>query len=274
MKSSNVEVCDTNQNRKTYFRILITSAHNLFNWQRVRYAGKVTIEFTMRSLLTGNSALFLLAVALPSDISNAFVYPQLARSFNNIALSQSRISKATCNALLASTSSEEIVDAQAVAAGEESSFDLKGYFGEKLPLIEKALSESVVSKEPETDTIVESMLYSLMAGGKRIRPILCIASYEMFATEPDNTNMMHHVMPTAVALEMIHTMSLIHDDLPAMDNDDLRRGKPTNHVRFGFCCVRRVFAWLHSYIISRKFATFTFLRHAVHLPFSYVHTSF
>jgi hypothetical protein len=113
----------------------------------------------------------------------------------------------------------------------ESSFDIKAYFAEKLPQIEKALLESVISKEPETDKIVESMMYSLMAGGKRIRPILCIASYEMFAANADHQNVMDHCMPTAVALEMIHTMSLIHDDLPAMDNDDLRRGKPTNHVR-------------------------------------------
>ena len=76
------------------------------------------------------------------------------------------------------------------------------------------------------------MLYSLMAGGKRIRPILCLASYEMFAKDDEKKDIMNHVMPTAVALEMIHTMSLIHDDLPAMDNDDLRRGKPTNHVCF------------------------------------------
>lgn len=63
-----------------------------------------------------------------------------------------------------------------------------------------------------------------MAGGKRIRPVLCIASCEMFGGSQEDA------MPTAVALEMIHTMSLIHDDLPSMDNDDLRRGKPTNHV--------------------------------------------
>lgn len=68
------------------------------------------------------------------------------------------------------------------------------------------------------------MAYSLMAGGKRIRPVLCIAACEMFGGSQDVA------MPTAVALEMIHTMSLIHDDLPSMDNDDLRRGKPTNHV--------------------------------------------
>ena len=74
------------------------------------------------------------------------------------------------------------------------------------------------------------MAYSLMAGGKRIRPVLCIAACEMFANE----GAQEKAMPTAVALEMIHTMSLIHDDLPSMDNDDLRRGKPTCHVSF-FC---------------------------------------
>jgi len=71
------------------------------------------------------------------------------------------------------------------------------------------------------------MSYSLMAGGKRIRPVLCIAACEMFADGSQEK-----AMPTAVALEMIHTMSLIHDDLPSMDNDDLRRGKPTCHVSF------------------------------------------
>merc|ERR1719221_2570344 len=71
------------------------------------------------------------------------------------------------------------------------------------------------------------MGYSLMAGGKRIRPVLCIAACEMFG------GAMETAKPAAVALEMIHTMSLIHDDLPAMDNDDLRRGKPTNHVLYG-----------------------------------------
>eukprot|EP01083_Nonionella_stella_P103143 294363_1 len=66
-----------------------------------------------------------------------------------------------------------------------------------------------------------------MAGGKRIRPVLCIAAWEMFGGSQEAA------MPTAVALEMIHTMSLIHDDLPSMDNDDLRRGKPTNHIIYG-----------------------------------------
>ena len=74
-----------------------------------------------------------------------------------------------------------------------------------------------------------------MAGGKRIRPVLCIAACEMFADGSQDI-----AMPTAVALEMIHTMSLIHDDLPSMDNDDLRRGKPTCHVSFScfvFVCM-------------------------------------
>jgi geranylgeranyl diphosphate synthase type II len=104
-------------------------------------------------------------------------------------------------------------------------FDLNEYLLSKKGPIEAALEASVVSTEPQTKKICESMLYSLMAGGKRIRPVLCLAACEMFGGTEEQA------MPAAVALEMIHTMSLIHDDLPSMDNDDLRRGKPTNHVR-------------------------------------------
>jgi geranylgeranyl diphosphate synthase, type II len=93
--------------------------------------------------------------------------------------------------------------------------------------VEDALDKSLVAKTKDVEKIIESMRYSLMAGGKRIRPILCLAACEMFGGKEDDA------MPTAVALEMIHTMSLIHDDLPSMDNDDLRRGKPTNHVLYG-----------------------------------------
>ena len=71
------------------------------------------------------------------------------------------------------------------------------------------------------------MLYSLFAGGKRIRPILALASYEACGGNPAE------IVPYASTLELIHTYSLIHDDLPAMDNDDLRRGKPTNHKIYG-----------------------------------------
>ena len=117
---------------------------------------------------------------------------------------------------------------EATAAETATDFDLKAYFAEKLPSIEAALEASVVSDQAETETICESMRYSLMAGGKRIRPVLCLAACEMFTDD----NVEVKAMPAAVALEMIHTMSLIHDDLPAMDNDDLRRGKPTNHVKY------------------------------------------
>jgi geranylgeranyl diphosphate synthase type II len=116
----------------------------------------------------------------------------------------------------------------AIADEETStSFNLDKYLLSKKDTIEAALEASVQSTVPQTDKICESMSYSLMAGGKRIRPVLCIAACEMFGGSEEDA------MPTAVALEMIHTMSLIHDDLPSMDNDDLRRGKPTNHIIYG-----------------------------------------
>ena len=75
--------------------------------------------------------------------------------------------------------------------------------------------------------LLEAMRYSLMAGGKRLRPVLVIAAAELFGAPPER------VMPAACSLEMIHTYSLIHDDLPCMDDDDLRRGRPTNHKVYG-----------------------------------------
>jgi geranylgeranyl diphosphate synthase type II len=81
--------------------------------------------------------------------------------------------------------------------------------------------------EPGTARLQEAMRYSLLAGGKRIRPVLALATAEALGRNPDE------VLPLAAALEMIHTYSLIHDDLPAMDDDELRRGKPTCHVAFG-----------------------------------------
>jgi len=75
--------------------------------------------------------------------------------------------------------------------------------------------------------LVTSMEYSLLAGGKRLRPVLCLTCARLFGLEAGS------VLPFALALEMIHTYSLIHDDLPAMDNDALRRGKPSNHKQFG-----------------------------------------
>ncbi len=78
-----------------------------------------------------------------------------------------------------------------------------------------------------TEGLVEAMRYSLLAGGKRIRPVLCLATCQGLGRDPAE------ILPTAAALELIHTYSLIHDDLPAMDDDDLRRGRPTCHRAFG-----------------------------------------
>jgi geranylgeranyl diphosphate synthase type II len=83
------------------------------------------------------------------------------------------------------------------------------------------------SRAPRTDGLEEAMRYSLLAGGKRIRPVLALATAGAVGLEPSA------VLPLAAALELIHTYSLIHDDLPAMDDDDLRRGRPTCHVKFG-----------------------------------------
>ena len=104
-------------------------------------------------------------------------------------------------------------------------FDLKSYLKQKQQLVEVALNNALPMQYPET--VFESMRYSLLAGGKRLRPILCLATAELVGATLDQS------MPTACALEMIHTMSLIHDDLPSMDNDDFRRGNPTNHKVYG-----------------------------------------
>ncbi|MEE9402364.1 MAG: polyprenyl synthetase family protein, partial [Desulfobacteria bacterium] len=102
-------------------------------------------------------------------------------------------------------------------------FDLKSYLEVKQQTVNAALKKLWDQTGPYPTPLVPAMRYSLEAGGKRLRPILCIAGCEAVGgSEAD-------VMPAACALELIHTYSLIHDDLPAMDDDDLRRGKPTCH---------------------------------------------
>ncbi len=93
--------------------------------------------------------------------------------------------------------------------------------------VERYLEELRFSREPATDGLQEAMRYSLLAGGKRIRPVLALATARAIGLQAAQ------VMPLAAGLELIHTYSLIHDDLPAMDDDDLRRGRPTCHVRYG-----------------------------------------
>jgi geranylgeranyl diphosphate synthase type II len=120
-----------------------------------------------------------------------------------------------------STSSSDPAATQAKA----TTFDLRTYLEHRRQVVESALNASITVVYPEK--IYEAMRYSLMAGGKRLRPILCLATCELAG------GTVEMAIPTACALEMIHTMSLIHDDLPAMDNDDYRRGKLTNHKVFG-----------------------------------------
>jgi geranylgeranyl diphosphate synthase type II len=93
--------------------------------------------------------------------------------------------------------------------------------------VERHLAGLRFSGEPATDGLEEAMRYSLLAGGKRIRPVLALATANAVGLGAGE------VLPLAAALELIHTYSLIHDDLPAMDDDDLRRGRPTCHVRYG-----------------------------------------
>lgn len=104
-----------------------------------------------------------------------------------------------------------------------NSFDLKSYLFSKRDQINEALDSILANTSSK---IVKAMKYSLMAGGKRIRPILCVAAAETVGGQSQD------VIRAACAIEMIHTYSLIHDDLPAMDNDEIRRGQPTCHVAF------------------------------------------
>jgi geranylgeranyl diphosphate synthase type II len=106
-----------------------------------------------------------------------------------------------------------------------SGFDLNSYISRKNILINDELNK-IINSSKDSSLLIKAMSYSLLSGGKRIRPVLCIAASEAIGGNE------YDVLSAACALEMIHTYSLIHDDLPAMDNDSLRRGKPTSHVAF------------------------------------------
>ena len=93
--------------------------------------------------------------------------------------------------------------------------------------VEKYIKGTFAESDEDIDEVADAMRYSLFAGGKRIRPYILLAFCRMFGGSDEAA------LPFAAAIEMIHTFSLIHDDLPCMDNDDLRRGKPTNHKVYG-----------------------------------------
>ena len=105
--------------------------------------------------------------------------------------------------------------------------NFKEYMQEKKTYIDQRLRELLQPETPEFASLYEAMNYSLLAGGKRLRPILFLAVLEVLGKDAQP------YLDLACALECVHTYSLIHDDLPCMDNDDLRRGKPTNHVVYG-----------------------------------------
>ena len=105
--------------------------------------------------------------------------------------------------------------------------DLKSYLKERCALVDEALDRFLPKETERPHNVHKAMRYSVFAGGKRVRPILMLAACEVVGGDTGRA------MPAACAMEMIHTYSLIHDDLPAMDDDDFRRGSPTNHKVFG-----------------------------------------
>jgi len=111
----------------------------------------------------------------------------------------------------------------------ESALDLAAYLKERKQWVDEAIDRYLPGEEQSPEDLFKAMRYSLFAGGKRIRPILCLAAAEAVS----QTEHPGSLLPVACALEYIHTYSLIHDDLPAMDNDDYRRGNPTSHKVFG-----------------------------------------
>ena len=106
-------------------------------------------------------------------------------------------------------------------------FDLDRYLDERKKMVEAALAAHLDRCEGAPSTLREAMSYSLLAGGKRLRPILALAACEAVGARPEEA------IDAACAVEFVHTYSLIHDDLPAMDDDDFRRGRPTSHKKFG-----------------------------------------
>jgi geranylgeranyl diphosphate synthase type II len=104
--------------------------------------------------------------------------------------------------------------------------DLKAYLEERRGLVNRTLEAYLPKVRGPAFRVTQAMHYSLFVGGKRLRPILCLAAAEAVGGDPGE------VLPVACALEMVHTYSLIHDDLPAMDDDDLRRGQPTCHKQY------------------------------------------
>lgn len=160
--------------------------------------------------------------------------PNCSSTFPSSSTSLSSSGNSTPTNYLTTSSTTSSIPLSSSPFYSNDTFLLKDYLKTMIKQIDTAL-EDVFSSDlfnKHNKLIIDSMKYSLLNGGKRLRPILCLASCELFSSDNDSSSL-SLALPTALAIELIHTMSLIHDDLPAMDNDDIRRGKPTNHVVYG-----------------------------------------
>jgi geranylgeranyl diphosphate synthase type II len=119
------------------------------------------------------------------------------------------------------------------AIGSDSLTSLTDYLAARRALVEEALARLLPAPPQCPPVLDEAIRYSLLGGGKRLRPLLTLASAEAVSSAKEIAEARTLALPAACAIEMIHTYSLIHDDLPAMDDDSLRRGQPTSHVKFG-----------------------------------------
>ena len=126
-----------------------------------------------------------------------------------------------------SASTRTRVSAQVKAAPDDVAATAKAFLKSTCDYIDRKLGEFLPTAKTSPETLHEAMRYSVFAGGKRLRPALVLAACEAVGGSREDAT------PAACAVEMIHTYSLIHDDLPAMDDDDLRRGMPTCHIKFG-----------------------------------------
>lgn len=168
-----------------------------------------------------------MATTVHLSSSSLFIQSR-GRRYNSLS-SVNHLQKRTVLSLSASLTSQGrghmIPPPEGKGNDHNSGFDFKSYMIRKAESVSSALDVSVPLLKPLT--IQEAVRYSLLAGGKRVRPLLCIAACELVGGNEATA------MSAACAVEMIHVSSLIHDDLPCMDNADLRRGKPTNHK---VCC--------------------------------------
>jgi geranylgeranyl diphosphate synthase type II len=168
----------------------------------------------------------------------------LSCSYNNSFTLNSAFSVRRVSSLYSTSSTKGDIDIEKRASlgdQELDEFSLKSYLSRVTPLIEERLGSCLSHQDtPETTKITEAMYYSLLAGGKRVRPVAVCLAYDYISGAPpsdaSDAQLKEHyrdALSLGVSIEMIHTMSLIHDDLPAMDDDDYRRGRLTCHKVYG-----------------------------------------